>query len=331
MPDESEPHRRTFLCFPTRKSIWGRYLPHVQEDVAAVARAIAEFEPVVLCAAARHVERARRVCGGAAEVRPIPADDLWARDTAPTFVLGPAGLAGVDLNFNAWGNKPQSHDEDAVLARRLLAHYGIERIQAPIVGEGGSLETDGRGTFMATESSLVDGNRNPGRSREDIESALATLFGARKVIWFPGVRGQDITDAHVDALARFAGPGVVLLNRPAPGSPPDAFSRSSDEAKAILERATDADGRALEIVELPEADAHLIAPGVEDFLASYVNHYVCNGAVILPRFGDRTADDRAAAILRDLYSGREIVQVAIDYLAAGGGGIHCATQQQPAG
>ncbi|MEE1824069.1 agmatine deiminase family protein [Streptomyces sp. BE20] len=328
MPAEWRPHTRTFMAWPALEEVWGDQLPDVREDIAHVAQAVARFEPVVLMARPDQSAAARQLCGSGVEVIDLPVDDLWARDTGPTFVTGPAGLAGVDLNFNGWGGK-QTHSEDGQVARRLLDRYEIRRIQAPITGEGGGIEVDGEGTLMATESSWVNENRNPGKSRDGIEAAFKELFGVRKVIWFAGVAGQDITDCHIDALARFAEPGVVLIHRPGPDSPPDIWSRASDQALEVLRGATDAMGRPLRIVDLTEPDLSGVPDPGKDFLATYLNYYVVNGAVIMPRFGDRASDDRAAGILADLHPGREVVQVSIDAIAAGGGGIHCSTQQQP--
>ncbi|MEU6234378.1 agmatine deiminase family protein [Kitasatospora sp. NPDC047058] len=330
MPAEWRPHTRTFMAWPALDEVWGDQLPAVRADIARVAQAVARFEPVVLMARPDQSAGARRLCGSSVEVIDLAVDDLWARDTGPTFVTGAAGVAGVDLNFNGWGGK-QTHTDDGQVARNLLDHYGIRRIQAPVTGEGGGIEVDGEGTLMATESSWVNGNRNPGVSRDRIEAALKDLFGVRKVIWFAGVAGQDITDCHVDALARFAEPGVVVLHRPGPDTPPDIWSRASDQALDVLRGATDANGRTLRVVDLTEPDLAGRPDLGKDFLATYLNYYVVNGAVIMPRFGDRASDDRAAGVLADLHPGREVVPVGIDAIAAGGGGIHCSTQQQPAG
>ncbi|MCA6091690.1 agmatine deiminase family protein [Streptomyces sp. SCA3-4] len=330
MPSESLPHARTFMGWPPARSVWGRDTPAVREDVAALARTVADYEPVVLLAAPGDVKGARAACGGAVEVVPVPVDDLWLRDTGPVFVTDPAGaVAGVDFRFNGWGGK-QAHSRDGLVARRVLETSGIPRIEAPVVAEGGSLETDGVGTLLATESSLVNENRNPGLSRDDVEAALTGLLGIRKVIWLEGVRGEDITDCHVDALARFAGPGMVLLSRPSAAEPDDVWSRVYAQARAALEAATDAAGRPLEIVDLPEPDPRELGDRGPDFLGSYVNYYVANGVVVIPRFGDRRADEEAAALLGALHPGRDVRVVPIPALAGGGGGIHCATQQQPA-
>ena len=328
MPAEWLPHERTFMAWPALTEVWGDQLPAVRQDIVHVAQAIAQYEPVVLMARPDQSDDAQQQLGDTVEVIPLPVDDLWARDTGPTFVTGPQGPAGVDFNFNGWGNK-QTHAEDSLVARNLLAKYGIRRFQASIVTEGGAIEVDGQGTLMATESSMVNPNRNPGKTRDQIESELKAMLGVTKVIWFQGVIGQDITDCHIDALARFVEPGVVALHRPGPGTPPDIWSRASDQALQVLSTATDAQGRSLRVVDLIEPDFDKITGTGSDFLATYLNYYVCNGAVIMPVFGDQSADDAAASTLGDLHPGRDIVRVTINAIAAGGGGIHCSTQQQP--
>ncbi|HEY1174824.1 MAG TPA: agmatine deiminase family protein [Phytomonospora sp.] len=325
MPDETHEHELTYMSWPTRR-IWGSDVEDVRDDIAGIARAVAGFEPVVLLAAESDAAAAGKACGSGVDVLPVTVDDLWTRDTGPSFVLGPHGVAGVDLNFNGWGGK-QFHDNDALVARGILDEAGIARIAAPIVGEGGSIEVDGAGTLMATESSLVNPNRNPGKTRDDIERALEDLFGVTTVIWVDGVRDHDITDFHIDALARFARPGVVVMSTPGEQAPSDVWTTAYDQARAVLTEAVDARGDRLELVDLPEPTD--IGRRGEEFLASYVNYYVVNGGVIAPRFGDRKADANASAILADLYPGRDITQVGVDTLGEGGGGVHCATQQLP--
>ncbi|WP_407289082.1 agmatine deiminase family protein [Streptomyces sp. BP-8] len=324
-PDESRPHELTYMAWPTRR-IWGSATDGVREDIARIARAVADFEPVTLLANSEEVKAARRACGSGVEVVPTPVDDLWMRDTGPTFVRGADRIAGVDLNFNGWGGK-QEHARDGRVARAVLEDERIKRIKAPITAEGGALETDGRGTLLVTESSLVNDSRNPGMSRNAIERALKDLFGVTTVIWVKGVLGEDITDYHIDALARFSEPGVVVMSTPPEQAPRDVWTAAYDQARKVLDRAVDARGKRLEVVELPEPVD--IGRRGDGFLACYVNYYVVNGAVIMPRFGDRKADRRAASIVRDLYPGREVVPLPVDHLGEGGGGIHCSTQQMP--
>lgn len=328
MGAEWERHARTFMAWPALRSVWGADLRSVREDIARVARAVAEYEPVVVLARPGQVAAARKACGRGVEVVPLAVDDLWARDTVPVFVEDGGKVTGVDLNFNGWGDK-QEHTNDARVGRTLLSQHGIPRRKAPLVAEGGSLETDGEGTLLVTESSVVNDNRNPGKSRDRVESELQRTLGIEKVVWLAGVRGQDITDAHVDSLVRFTAPGVVLLDEAHPGTPADVWSRAADQAKAVLSEARDARGRPFEVVGLPQPDPARITGKGDDFVSTYINFYVANGAVFMPRFGDRGADSRARSILREHFPGRDVVPVRIDTIAAGGGGIHCSTHDQP--
>lgn len=326
---EWDSHVRTFMSWPAATGIWGADLPAVREDIARVARAIAATEPVVLLARPDQADAARRAVGADVDVVPMQVDDLWARDTVPVFVEESGTVHGVDFNFNGWGDK-QSHEHDARVAREVSAKYGIPLDRTWLVAEGGSFETDGVGTLMVTESSIVNDNRNPGRTRQQIEDELERVLGITKVIWFEGIRNQDITDAHVDSLARFVAPGVVLLDKAFPGEPADSWSRSADQARAVLRDATDARGKPIRVVDLPQPDPErMTAPPGDDFVSSYVNFFIGNRAVFLPRFGDKAADDRARGILRDHFPTRDVVMVQIDAIAAGGGGIHCATHDQP--
>ncbi|MEV5260382.1 agmatine deiminase family protein [Streptomyces anulatus] len=325
---EWDSHARTFMSWPALESVWAEDLPYVREDIARIARAIAEYEYVVMLARPDQRKAAQRACGSQVEVIPLAVDDMWARDTVPVFVEEGGEVIGVDFNFNGWGDK-QEHTNDARVGRTLLTKYGIPRVEAPLVAEGGSFETDGEGTLLITESSIVNENRNPGLSRDDIEADLIETLGVDKVVWLKGVRGQDITDAHVDSLVRFTAPGVVLLDQAFPGTPPDSWSRAADQARAVLSKATDARGRRFEVIDLPQPDLDRITGEGDDFVSTYANFYVANDSVFLPRFGDRKADDKARGILQEQFPDRDIVPVVIDTVASGGGGIHCATHDQP--
>lgn len=336
MPAEWERHERTFLCFPTDEEIWGKeLLPEVRKDVAAIANEIVKFEPVVMFADPTQTGIARKLLDERVEIVPMEIDDLWARDTLPVFVErennGSEQLMGVVFNFNGWGKK-QYHVNDATLARKVVSLYRMEERIATIIAEGGSFETDGKGTLLVTESSLVNKNRNE-ESRAEIEEELKSALGMRKVIWFKGVKGEDITDAHVDCLVRFVGPNTVILNRPfCADCEPDVWSISSDEALTVLKNSTDADGNPFVVHELYEPDpAKIIIKGdPSTFLSSYVNFLVGNGFVLLPTFGDEAADSKARSTIQELFPGRSIVSVQISAIASGGGGIHCATHDQPA-
>ncbi|KJK59319.1 peptidyl-arginine deiminase [Saccharothrix sp. ST-888] len=326
---EWESHERTFMAWPASTGIWDSQLPDVRSDIAGLARAVAGYEPVVMFARPGQADAAQRACGSEVEVVPLPVDDLWARDSISVFVEDAGTLKGVDFNFSGWGNKQKEHGNDSKLAAAVLGKYGIPRITTPVVAEGGSFETDGQGTLLVTESSVVNERRNPGKSREQIEAELKQALGVTKVIWFAGVRDKDITDAHVDCLVRFAAPGVVILDQPFPGAPDDVWSRSAAQAKEVLKDATDANGKRLQVIELPQPDPDRITGRGDAFVSSYINFYVANKSLFMPRFGDAAADDRARQILRDQFPGRDIVQLKIDNIASGGGGIHCSTHDQP--
>ncbi|MEW2588713.1 agmatine deiminase family protein [Streptomyces virginiae] len=337
MPEESERHLRTYMAWPALTAVWEDRLDAVRGDIADIAYEISRFEPVVMLARPGQAADARYRCGRSArhaiDVIEIANDDLWIRDFGPTFVVGPGAVAGVDTNFNGWGKTGTTYAQpfanDAAAAGILLDEYGVVRIRAGFVGEGGSLETDGEGTLLATVSSLVNPNRNPGMSREQVEQAVKSALGIDKVIWVPGLAGQDITDCHIDCLARFTSPGRVILDRPGAGAD-RKWVAVYEETKRVLESAADARGRRLAVTELPGPDRERIRGRGAEFLSSYTNYYTVNGAVIAPQFGDGRADGLAYAILQAAYPDRQVVQVAIDNIAAGGGGIHCATQSHPA-
>jgi agmatine deiminase len=222
------------------------------------------------------------------------------------------------------------HPNDARIAREVLALLGVPRFTAPFVAEGGALEVDGQGTVMATESSIINSNRNPSMTKAQLTADICSYLGARTMIWVPGLRGHDITDDHIDSLARFVHPADVVVDQPANPNATNVWAVSEQQALTILQQSRDTAGRLLRCRISRES---AIIPPHENpalFVNVYVNWYVCNGAVLIPRFGDRTADDAARSLVSDLYPGREVVQLTINNLAEGGGGIHCVTQQQPA-
>ena len=328
MPDESAPHERTWMAFGASRKIWGRrLLPEVQNNLATIATAIAHYEPVSMLVREEDYELATQKCGSSIHLITTSLDDLWIRDTGPVFVKDAQGhLGGIDFNFNGWGQK-QAYDNDAHVAEFVLQQADVPLVQTQLVLEGGGVEVDGHGTAVITESCVLNKNRNPGMTKSDCEALLKPLLGLRKVIWLPGIRGRDITDGHTDFYARFARPGVVIA-----GYDPDPTSFDHAVTKKhldILRSETDATGRQLEVVVI-ESPVD-IRPGfpTHDFAAGYINFYVLNGAVIIPEFGDSRADSKAKSILQDLFPDREIVPLNIDAIAAGGGGIHCTTQQQP--
>ncbi len=328
LPEETEPHLRTFMQWPASRRVYQDrvFLRDVQATIADIANTISEFEPVVMLMHPDQGSVAQKQLSTQVEIWPIPTDDLWCRDSGPLFVIdGRGGLAVSHMNFNGWGGK-QFHDNDGRVAMEVASELDLHLFDNGIVGEPGGVETDGQGTLIAHESSWVIDNRNKA-SRQEVERKLLNALGADKVIWAPGVAGADITDYHIDSLARFVAPGKVLIQLPEEPDPEDPWSLAAFETHDILAEATDARGRPLEIVVIPEP----VRPRVSsmDFVASYVNYFVCNGGLIAPQFGDRRTDEEALDTLSRLYPNREVVQLNTDALGEIGGGVHCATQQQP--
>lgn len=329
MPDEGEPHAATWMSFGPSEDVWGRRLLRpARENLANIARTIAAFEPVHMLVREEDQDIAARLCGAKVTLHVQGVDDLWMRDTGPVFVKNSVGeRAGVDFNFNGWGGK-QEHGRDAQVAELVCEQTAVRRLETDLVLEGGGIEVDGQGTAIITESCVLNANRNPGLSKVACEAELKRLLGLQKIIWLPGIAGKDITDGHTDFYARFTTPGVVVAGF-------DDDPKSYDHAVTrrhldILRQASDARGRRLRVVVLhgpAQVRQELESP---EFAAGYINFYVCNGAVIAPQFGDAKADANCKAVLREQFPGRQIVQLNIDAIAAGGGGIHCTTQQQPA-
>lgn len=329
MPDEAEPHKRTWMAFGASKRIWGaKLLPEVQKNLALIALTIAKFEPVSVLVNKEDYAFARKLLGTEVELIKCPLNDLWIRDSGPVFVTTESGQKmAISFNFNGWGAK-QDVEHDAGVAALVAKHAETPLVQSELVLEGGGIEVDGHGSAIITESCVLNANRNPGVSKARCEAELKRLLGLQKIIWLPGIKGKDITDGHTDFYARFTKPGVVVA-----GYDPDPASFDHAVTKqhlAILRAATDAQGRKLEVHVLQAPASIRDKFDNDSFAAGYINFYVCNGAVIAPQFGDLKADEAARQTLQKLFPERQIVQINIDGIAAGGGGIHCTTQQEPA-
>ncbi len=334
MPEEAETHKRTWMSFIASYDIWEeRQVPEVQRNLATIAKTIAKYEPVSMLVRTQDYDIAVELVGGKSdhkypvELIEFNMNDLWMRDTGPAFVVDENGRKGaVNFNFNGWG-EDQAYELDAKIADFVAESAGIESIRSSLVLEGGCFEVDGQGTAIMTESCILNDNRNPGRGKKEIESELKALLGLDKIIWLKGIRGKDITDGHTDFYARFAKPGVVIASR-------DTYEKSYDyeitrENIRILQSSTDARGNPLDLVIL-DTPWHISTKyGTKDFAAGYVGYYVCNGAVVMQKFGDRKADTAAKDKLAKVFPDHRIEQIAIDGIASGGGTIHCTTQQEP--
>jgi agmatine deiminase len=301
----------------------------------AVTNAIARFEPVSLVCNIGDSDAARELIDSDAtypvNLHETPTNDAWIRDSGPTFLTHPDGrLGATHWTFNAWGNAGFSRFDDEQHVGAFVAGLaGAELFSTMMVNEGGGIHVDGEGTVMLTTTVQLDPCRNPGWQAERVDTEVKAYLGVEHTIWLPRGLVKDYdrfgTRGHIDIVAAFVRPGVVVAHRqPDPSHPDFEVCR---ENLAILRAATDAAGRRLEVIEIDAPTVTHDDGEIVDW--SYINHYVCNGAVILCAFDD-PRDDDAAATLGRLYPGREIVLVDARQIFACGGGIHCITQQQPA-
>jgi agmatine deiminase len=347
MPGEFEPHSGCWMIWPERPDNWRLGAKPAQETYAEVAAAIAVSERVTMAVSDAQFDHCRSLLPASVRVVELSTDDAWIRDTGPTFLVdGDGGRRGVDWRFNAWGGLDGGlyfpWDRDDRVARKVLEVEAADRYRAPIVLEGGAIHVDGEGTVLVTEECLLNRNRNPGLSREQIEAALHEHLGTQKAVWLGRGVYEDETDGHVDNLACFARPGVVLLTWAEDESDPQ--HEISRDALARLQAATDARGRSFEVVRLPspgplETSAEE-ALGVDAIAGtkprragsrlagSYLNFYLGNGRIVFPLLDERT-DDEAAEILIGYFPEREVIGVPAREILLGGGNIHCITQQVP--
>lgn len=322
-PGEWERHERTIMGWPCRLELWGETIEEARAAYAAVANAVAAFEPVTMIAnPGQDAATARAACGSGVSIIELPLDDSWLRDCGPIYVVDDTGTSrvAVHFGFNAWGEKFPPWDRDAEVGGLIARELGDEvRSAREFVLEGGSVLADGAGTILTTEQCLLHVSRNPSLSRAEIEDRLAEYLGAERVLWLgQGLLEDRDTDGHVDLIAAFVDRDRVLLQT-VPESNPN--HEHCEENRRRLE----ADGRS--VIEVPFLPYVEVAG--EQIAASYLNLYICNGGVIVPVAGVET-DAAALAIIAGAFPDHEVVTVPGPVLAYGGGGPHCITQQVPA-
>ena len=320
-PAEWEPHERTLMGWPCRTELWGPTLDRARADYAAVANAIAAFEPVTMIAnPGADAADARAACTGEVEIVELPLDDSWLRDCGPIYVRDEAGdRVAVHFGFNAWGEKFTPFARDAAVGRLIAEHLGDPVRPGDMVLEGGSILTDGTGRLLTTEQCLLHPSRNPSLDRREIEGRLAAALGVDTFLWLgAGLVEDRDTDGHVDLIAAFTAPGQVLVQS-VPDDNPNAAA-CAENAQRLRDHGIDA----LAMPFLPYAEV-----AGERVAASYMNFYICNGGVIVP-VAQAPTDTDALAIVAGAFPGREVVPVDGRVLAYGGGGPHCITQQVPA-
>ncbi|HEY9233539.1 MULTISPECIES: agmatine deiminase family protein [Phenylobacterium] len=331
VPAEWAPHRAMWLGFPSHEDLWQEDLAQAQEEVAALARALAGpgREQVKLMTGTPEGEAtARRLLGDVAGVEIVPGrfGDIWLRDTGPIFTKGAAGDEARGFVFNGWGGK-YLLDHDDEVAEQIATASRTPLVMQNYILEGGAVDHDGEGTILTTGQCLLNENRNHGWTQAIAEAALAESLGARKVIWLGEGLANDHTDGHVDNLARFVAPGVVVC--PIAYGRGDVNADAYDAAARVLAESTDAAGRQLKVVRIP-------SPGWIDngegraAPASHMNFIIANGAVIMPTYKEGQAAELALQGLKTVFPDREVIGLPSNAILSGGGSFHCITQQEPA-
>jgi agmatine deiminase len=329
MPPEWARHERTWMAFPTagpsNSDLDEAGVRELQQAWAAVAAAVVAFEPVSMVVDPSDTDTARELLDPRVDLVEIPLDDSWMRDIGPTFVHDADGsVAAVDWVFNGWGGQDwASWGKDSFIGEEVPRLAGVPVVSSVLTHEGGGLHVDGEGAVLLTETVQLDPGRNPGWTKEQVEDELRRTLGVDRFVWVRRGLARDYepfgTRGHIDVVAAFAPGGVVLVHDQRNPEHPD--HEVSAEVRALLE----SEGT-WRLVPLPAPDSLRDEHGFVDW--SYVNHYVVNGGVILCGFGD-PGDERAAAVMREVYPDREVVLVDARPLFARGGGVHCITQQQP--
>jgi len=345
MPAEWEPHEGTWLSWPHSPRTWvGNFgpIPHV---FAEIVKGLTPGENVHISVrdefsaqSVRQLLKDRNAESERVLFYSIPTDDAWARDHGPIFIVNDnptdaaPRVAMVHWNFNAWGGKYPPWDDDDAVPERIAERLKIPCYRPRMILEGGSIEVNGKGTLLTTESVLLNPNRNPTLSKKQIEARLDEYLAAKNIIWLgDGIVGDD-TDGHIDDLSRFVNATTVVTVVEEDAS--DVNYKALNENYERLQGARDQDGKKLEIVKLPTPGKvfrgvqHADRPADERLPASYANFLIGNNAVLVPVFGDAN-DEKALGILSDFFPDRKMVGINCKDLVGGYGAIHCVTQQQP--
>ena len=291
---------------------------------ANVASKISEFEKVKMIVHPNNIQNARKNLDPKVEIVEFINDDGWARDSGAMFLLNSKKkLGGVDWEFNGWG-KFSPYDSDNKIARFMIEHSSATYFKSDMILEGGSIHTDGDGTLITTEQCLLNKNRNPELSKEQIEGNLKNYLGVNKIIWLKNGTDEG-TDGHVDNMACFVGPGKILAL--SCSDKQDTFYDKINENLEILKTSVDSKGRVLEIIELEMPYKRLIPN--DDEPSSYINFYIANKGIVMPSFDDEKADNNAQKIIQETFSDRKVIAINGIDISMGGGNVHCITQQQP--
>ncbi|MBL8642914.1 MAG: agmatine deiminase family protein [Rhodospirillaceae bacterium] len=334
-PAEWDAHSAVWSAWPSHADLWLEDLEPARAEVTALFKAIADVDAgsgrprgealKILASGDEAVASARQALAGTgAEIIPAAFGDIWLRDTAPIFVTGGTTLEAACFRFNGWGGKYVLVGDDGV-APFVAKRAGVKAHINDWVLEGGSIDVDGLGTALTTRQCLLNPNRNANLTQAEIEANLKHSLGIEKLIWLGDGLLNDHTDGHIDNIARFIAPGVVVCMEPTGADDPN-----HDALKAIiadLKAATDVNGRKLDVHTIPSA-GRLDDEEGEPVPASFMNFYIGNTTVVVPVYGTKT-DEAAVKAIGKLFRGRTTVGLPANHILTGGGSFHCITQQQP--
>ncbi|KRA57551.1 agmatine deiminase [Caulobacter sp. Root656] len=328
VPAEWAPHRAMWLGFPSHAELWQEDLDQAQDEVAALARALAGpgGERVRLMVVGDEAEAAARARLGDTTVEIVRGQfgDIWLRDTGPIFLETAGGAVAAGFRFNGWGGKYQLEGDD-IVAEQIAAASGAPLARNAFVLEGGALDHDGAGTILTTRQCLLNENRNGDWDESKASAALAAALGAKKVLWLGDGLLNDHTDGHVDNLARFVAPGVVAC--------PMAFGTDDPNAEVYAETAralaamTDSRGSPLQVVRIP-SPGRIVDEDGEVIPASHMNFLIANEAVIVPIYAEESGAF-AVEVISGLFPEREVIGLPSTAILTGGGSFHCISQQEP--
>jgi agmatine deiminase len=334
-PAEWQPHQACWLAFPSPPEWQGELLTAARAEFVALCRAIADPDPVtglgrgeqlqvLVLDAAMEALASTQLAGIPVQFHQMPYGDLWLRDTGPIFLTNSAGqVAAVRFKTNGWGEKYLFPD-DLALGATITKITGVPGFEYPFILEGGAIETDGEGTCLTTRQCLLNPNRNPDLDQAEMEAVLRESLGVKTILWLDQGLLNDHTDGHIDTLARFVAPGVVVCMQPQTNDDPNAAALEA--IAQDLAGFTDAQGRALQVVTIPSPGRVVDAAG-EILPASYLNFYIGNRTVVVPTYGS-AQDERAVAAIAQHFPGRRTVGCSAKAIIVGGGAFHCITQQQ---
>jgi len=328
MPAEWERHERTWMAWPSNGYTLGETetdAERARQTWANVANAIINFEPVTMVVNPGDLAIAKNFLDPRVELIELPLNDAWMRDIGPTFVKDNGEVKAVNWVFNGWGAQSwATWNHDDRIATEIAGIVGSTRLDSPLINEGGGIHVNGEGTILLTETVQLGDGRNSSWTKSEVEAELQKQLGVTQAVWIKRGLTRDYdefgTRGHIDIVACFANADTILYHDQQNPDHPDF--EVSQEVKRTLEAET-----SFKLIPVPAPTILNDHEGPVDY--SYINHYICNDAVILCAFDDPN-DQLAKGILEQVYPGREIVLVDARELFARGGGIHCITQQQPA-